>query len=518
MAQWDQGYVTDVAYTTHFYREMTPCWLAMASLLLGHRPPDLTRPFAYADLGCGNGFTALAVAATCPHAEVWGFDFNPSHIEFATRLARQAGLGNAHFVETSFQELAAMGEAALPRFDMMVSHGVLSWISQANRQHLFGIIGQRLKPGGLAYLSYNVTTGWASLVPVRALMQRLAAASPERTDLAVPAVLDFVDRLKQAGATFFQAHPTLDSRLQDIRKQDPRYIAHEYLNLDWHPLMFADVAGDMAEVKCRFIGSATLAENMDAVSVPAAMAPILNETRDQTLRETLRDIGCSQGFRRDLYRKGVALMPAAEQQSILDEMSLVGLGHAVPESGPTFSTAMGTVTGLPEIYRPLIAMLDEAPRSLADLRASDTFASRTVAELIQATTLATGGNYAHPVLPAGGTAAGRDAARSLNRVISGINASGVDLPQLVSPMTGSAIGSDSLESMIVGQLLAGRPADIGPLTTDIVAILARSGRAVHRDGRLVTDPADVRGIAEAGVTACLERRVPLLRRLGILNP
>ena len=53
MAQWDDGYVTDVAYTSHFYREITPNWIASTSLLLGQRPPDLAAPFSYADLGCG---------------------------------------------------------------------------------------------------------------------------------------------------------------------------------------------------------------------------------------------------------------------------------------------------------------------------------------------------------------------------------------------------------------------------------------------------------------------------------
>ena len=76
------------------------------------------------------------------------------------------------------------------------------------------------------------------------------------------------------------------------------------LNQDWHPLMFADIAGEMLEAKCRFIGSATLAENIDTVAVPPNVAPILAETRDPYLRETLRDIGCAQTFRRDVYRKG----------------------------------------------------------------------------------------------------------------------------------------------------------------------------------------------------------------------
>ena len=142
-------------------------------------------------------------------------------------------------------------------------------------------------------------------------MRMLALASPERTDLAVPGVLDFVDRLKHAGALFFQAHPTLESRLADIRKQDARYIAHEYLNEDWHPLMFADVAGEMLEAKCRYIGSATLAENIDTVSVPAERgADAGRDARSCAARDVAR-YRLRATFRRDLYRKGVAPMPAA---------------------------------------------------------------------------------------------------------------------------------------------------------------------------------------------------------------
>ena len=68
--RWDDGYVTDVTYTSNIYREATPSWLALTALLFAQRPPDLARPFRYADLGCGNGMTAVVVAATCPHAEV----------------------------------------------------------------------------------------------------------------------------------------------------------------------------------------------------------------------------------------------------------------------------------------------------------------------------------------------------------------------------------------------------------------------------------------------------------------
>lgn len=517
MARWDDGYVTDVVYTSNFYREITPSWLSMTALLLGHRPPDLSTRFSYADLGCGNGFTTLAIAATCPHAEILGFDFNPSHIEFASGLATRAGLSNVHFVETSFADLAALPDAALPDFDYMVSHGVLSWISPSNRHHLMSTIARRLKPGGLSYLGYNVTAGWASMVPVRSLMRMLTAASPERTDLAVPAMLDYIDRLKQAGAAYFQANPAIEARLADIRKQDARYIAHEYLNQDWYPLMFTDIAGEMAEAKCRFIGSATLAENIDTVAVPPGVATILGETRDPYLRETLRDMGCAQAFRRDVYRKGVSPMPAPEQQATMEALSLVGLGQPVPEGGATFATPIGSVTGRPEVYQPMLSLLDSGPINVPRVRQLAYFADRPLVELMQAFTLLVSGGYAHPMLPDGGSAAGRDAARRLNQAIARSNGNAADLPRLAAPAIGSAIGVDVLETLVVGELLAGQPADVEQLTGDVIGVLGRSGRSVQREGRPVSDPGEARQIVLDAIRGILERRLPVLQRLGVLD-
>ena len=155
MASWDDGYVTDVGYTDHFHRETTPAWLAMAALLLGYRPPDLAKPFRYADLGCGNGLTALIVAATTPQAGVWAFDFNPAHIEAGRTMAAAAGLTNIRFEEASFAQIAAMPDDALPPFDFVVAHGVLTWLSPENTKLLIGLIGQLLRPGGLLVVSSN---------------------------------------------------------------------------------------------------------------------------------------------------------------------------------------------------------------------------------------------------------------------------------------------------------------------------------------------------------------------------
>jgi hypothetical protein len=516
MARWDDGYVTDVVYTSNFYRETTPAWLATASLLLGHRPPDLSKPFRYSDFGCGHGFTALTVAATSPLADVWAFDFNPAHIETARDLAARAGLTNIRFQEASFAEIAAMPPGALPEFDFIVSHGVLSWISAVNRQHLLGSIGSRLRAGGLAYVSYNVTTGWSGMVPLHKLMRMLAVASPDRTDLAVPGILAFLDKMKTGGALFFQTHPNMEARINEIRQQDPRYIAHEFLNEDWHPAMFADVAEAMAEVKCGFIGSATLTENIDGVSVPAGIAPLLTEARDQRMRETLRDFGAGQGFRRDLYRRGNPPIPMAEHHALLDDLHLAWTGQPAAEEF-SIATPLGALTGRPEIYRPLLAMLEAGTLTIHHARSLEPFASRPLVELLQAVALLIASGYAHPLLPGGGSAAGRDASGRLNRTIAETNGNGGELARLVVPATGSSLNVDLLETLAVGELLSDRPKDLEALTTSVFEGLNRGSRSVQRDGKPVANPAEAREIVNVVLREILERRVPLLRRLGVLD-
>ena len=405
MAQWDDGYVTDVAYTSAFYREITPGWIAMTSLLLGHRPPDLAKPFSYADLGCGNGFTTLVVAATCPHADVWGFDFNPAHVEFASDLAARAGLSNVRFVETSFADLEAMPDGTLPDFDFMVSHGVLSWISPANRRHLVGAVAKRLKPGGLVYLSYNVTTGWTAMVPVQALMRMLAVASPERSDAAVPGVLDFIDRVKQGGALFFQANPAIENRLAEIRKQDPRYIAHEFLNQDWHPLMFAE-----SPARCWRRSAASSA------------APRWRRT--STLSR------CRRTWRRSWPRRGILLfgrhcgISVAPRRSagtcIARDCAAAGRRAAGAAGGDdarrdgdggaekgghlrhTDRQRDRSAGGLPAVAGDARG----GPLSIRKARGSPAFVGRPLVELMQAFTLLVAGGYAHPMLPDGGTRPG----------------------------------------------------------------------------------------------------------------
>jgi hypothetical protein len=151
------------------------------------------------------------------------------------------------------------------------------------------------------------------------------------------------------------------------------------------------------------------------------------------------------------------------------------------------------------------------------VREAPAFAGRPLVELLQAFTLLVSGGYSHPLLPDGGTAAGREASRRLNQAIARANGNAADLPRLAAPAIGSAVGTDILETLVVGELLAGRPPDVEPLTTDVLATLSRSGRSVQREGKPVTEPAEARQIVLDAIRNLIERRVPILRTLGVLD-
>ena len=162
-------------------------------------------------------------------------------------------------------------------------------------------------------------------------------------------------------------------------------------------------------------------------------------------------------------------------------------------------------------------MLEDGPLSIKIAREAPAFAGRPLVELMQAFALLVSGGYAHPMLPEGGTAAGQATVRRLNLTIARANGDAAELPRLAAPAIGSAVGVDMLETMVVGELLAGRPADVDPLAAEVLAVLVRSGRNVQRDGKPVTDQLEARQIVADAIRTMIERRFPVLRRLGVLE-
>jgi SAM-dependent methyltransferase len=512
MANWDDGYVTDVPYVTGYHRETAPIWIATAAALLGVMVPEPTGPIRYADLGCGNGVTALITAATMPNAEIWAFDFNPAHIAAGRDIALRAGLDNIHFEEASFEHLAGIPGDALPKFDYVVAHGIFSWVSKENRRWLVNLIGQRLAPGGIAYVSYNVATGWAGMRPVRALMRLLADVSPERSDLAVTGGFELLDKMKAAGAAMFQTHPSLGPRLAEFRGFDQRYVAHELLNREWHPAMFPAVASEMAEVKCDYIGSATVQDNVGGLTVPNGLLGMFDSLRDSNLRELFRDIANAATFRRDLYQRGTRRLTPAEHKSRIDAIRLVRTFQPVAEP-LVLPSALGGMTADALRYPAVLRALEDGSRTIGALRGHDGLSDWTDQALMEAVSMLMGGGYLAPMLEETPGDVAMRASSRLNGVYAGLFELGHTQLYWAHPALGTAWRTNGLEILALDELRMGRTANEESLVSALLDRITRGGSKLFLNGQPIIESEAARAMVTEGVREVV-RRLPAMRQFG----
>ncbi len=288
----------DTGYTDNFFRELSPVWLNYVAAVNGHAPRDLSRPFTYLELGCGFGSSALVNAAAFPLVELHACDLNPAHIEQGRRYAAELGTSNIEFHQASFEELL---RCELPAFDFIVAHGVYSWVGAGERQTVRRIVREKLKPGGIVYLSYNCMPGWAPEAPLRRLLAEIAGTASGDSQRRAAQALQSVRDLGAAKLQYFTANPDSMAALESYAKRPASYLPYEFLAADWELFYSIDVADEMADAGVAYAGSATLPDNHDSLIIDAAAAAAIAKLPGARQRSLATDFAANRRFRRDVF-------------------------------------------------------------------------------------------------------------------------------------------------------------------------------------------------------------------------
>jgi SAM-dependent methyltransferase len=292
------GYVTDTSYTDQFFRELAPAWLNYVAALNGARPVAVDRPFVYLELGCGFGTSTVVNAGAYPHGAFHGCDIIPAHVEGGRRHAAAFGVGNVTFHEADFDHLVARG---VPPCDFIVLHGVYSWVDDEARAAVRRVIDNRLKPGGLVYVSYNCLPGWASEAPLRKLLVEFSRPHDGDTAQRTAAALDALTTFSRGRPRYFKANPSALTAVDAWHKRDTEYVVHEFMNASWQPFYAVDVADELAPLGMRYVGSATLADNHPALVLDADSAKAVATLATDRQRQVATDFATNQRFRRDVF-------------------------------------------------------------------------------------------------------------------------------------------------------------------------------------------------------------------------
>jgi hypothetical protein len=350
--------------------------------------------------------------------------------------------------------------------------------------------------------------GWAGIAPLRRLLVQQHAASGGASQTGLAQALAFADKLKELGALFHRMYPHVAVQWDRLKKLPASYLAHELLTRDWQAFSFTDVAAELADAKLTYVGSAHLTDHVDRVNFTEAQQSFLALIADRALGETTRDMIVGRQFRRDIFVKGVApLRPLAARERWLD--TRFALTTPAGEIDLTFETALGTIQLRPDMYKPVIEVLDRGPMTMRELVASEPAARLEWTGLTDAIRVLVGRGDLQPALPAENEAERTAAVRAFNAAVTALAKDSDDLGYLASPVTGGGVRVDRLT-----QLYLQAKRDGGDPVATLATIAERGGGIVDRnDNKLAPEEARA---ALAERVARLERRTsPLFERLGI---
>jgi SAM-dependent methyltransferase len=508
MAAWSDGYFTDIQYTSHMYPELAPGYMAFACLRQGVRPPALGPGSTYLELGCGQGYGLNLLAAANPATGFWGVDFHPGQIDNAQRLARAAGLSNIAFEDLSFEQLLALPEGRLPKFDVIALHGIYSWVSPENRAAIVRILDRMLKPGGMAYVSYNCLPAWGPLVPLRRFVVEHVARTTGDPEVRIVEALRAALQMLEGGANGFASVPTMRGRIEAALHESPAYLVHEYLNEHSQPFFHADVAKALEGARLSFAASANIADDIVHLAARAPLQAAIAATQDPTWKQTLLDYAGDKPFRRDIFVRGRNALGDLERRALLNDTRFVLLASNGAEAFD-FPIPIGRVQGQANIYQPIVDALVSGPASYGELAALPALAGAREGAALQALILLVGARRIHPL--AAGTPA---AATGFTRAILDRLPLGEVPHHLAAPRAGTAVGVEFSDLLALNALAHGD--DAAQATRRGWEVMAATGRRLLRDGAILPDQAANEAELAARIAAFNQVKLPLYRELGVI--
>jgi SAM-dependent methyltransferase len=502
MSGWGGGYVTDITYLAGYYRQQSPAMMSLACLLGGVASPipGPDDPVSYLELGCGQGFGALILAASNPRWKVTAIDFNPAHIAAARTWAVEAAIDNVSFIEADLSTLAEDPAAArIPEADFVSMHGLWSWVPPAVQAGIVRLLRGKVTPGGVVHVSYNALPAWGPALGMQHMLRECGMRLSSRSDHQAEEGLKVVKALWDADAVQLIRSPWLNSLISHLDSLPPQYLAHEYMNDAWAPCFHADVAAAFADAKLEWVGAGNLLENFPDLTLTPEQRAVAQRFDDPLIRELIKDACLERSLRHDLFVRGARRMNPAIRDATLMEVSL-SLNISPEEMPFEAPMAAGRAELNRAFYGPITNALAAGPRRVDDLLNLPTLEGKrdNPAELIG---ILLGLDLAEPALRAGVEPA-RQALR-FNRVMAAKLMRTENLGRTVAAAS-YVLGAGAPCSLF--DLYVLERVHVGEDEANIDDWIRHIGGSLEGEAR---------GQLHQVLTRCLQVRVPILHAQGV---
>lgn len=509
---WSEGYVTDIDYTSWFFPELSPTNLSLAMLLEGYDWTVDPQNFSYLELGFGQG-VSLAINSAVTPGSYCGTDFLASHARNAAEL--QAASGSKTSIHSlSFEEFARIAD--LPSFDVIILHGIWSWVSEENRNIIREIIRKHLKPGGICYVSYNCFPGWTEFLPLQKLFssyaQSLGVGSLESQIHDANHIVE--QMLERKARAFYEKSPILE-KIRELKKSDSKYIAHEFFNIETFPFLFSEVARQLASSGLSFAASARLVDQIDALNISREAREFIGSIDDVNFSHDIKDFFMNRSFRRDIFAKGVRRMSAAEQDTRWLDLPFVIVGDT-NDRPSGMDVRNGRLSFDPKLYGPLMdafADQDFKPRSLRELQDHRSLEGFSAAKLSEAVRLLCCRGFLAPVQSPDVVTRAVPASQALNKELCRRAEFSSEVLTLAAPLIGTGVSVSRVEQLFLHAEQVG----VEDVPTFVWKILKSQGESLVKAGKPIEGDEGNLSQLQKTYVDFFESRRPFLVRLGAVS-
>ena len=342
---------------------MHPNRIAAVAWLMGVDCPAPDRARVL-DIGCATGNHLIPMAYQFPAASFVGIDYSASQIARARSMAEALPLPNLRLEVRDLRNHADLGQ-----FDIIIAHGVYSWVPAEVRRALLELCRQHLSPTGVAAIDYNVYPGWRIKQVFRDLAgfharsnPDLAAATQQSTQL-----LDFVaENLFAPDSAYGQA---IRQMQRGIGQQQLHYLAHEYGAAVNEPCLYADFVAEARGTGMQVAGDVQFAQAMPP-HMAGKVEPMLDQFagEDPVQREQYLDFLRGREFRRTLLTLEGSAMAAQPLAGALQRLHFSTGATAEPSGAHTVyrcPDGTGLRTNDPGVCRVMDGLCAAAPTAMS---------------------------------------------------------------------------------------------------------------------------------------------------------
>lgn len=317
-----------IPYPSTSFPQTHPDRLAVIAGLHGLSAPDITTARVL-EIGGGDGFNLIALAAAWPNAYFHSFDLSGEAVARGQALAQAAGLANIRIEQTDIMDVTATMAPA--SYDYIIAHGVYAWVPSHVRAAIMALAGRALAPDGIFFVSYNAMPGGHVrqimrdmllhvLMHIETIEGRIAAARRFLTDYAVPQEGD------DAVVTAMRAQAVAMLGRPDA------VLFHDELGDCYAPQYLSEVIAAAGDHGLEFLGDAGIKRLNDGF-LPADIAASDDPTAQIVQRAQADDFSAMRFFRQSIFVRSGRRMARSQQVDRVVNCHAAGLFSGTEDGG-----------------------------------------------------------------------------------------------------------------------------------------------------------------------------------------